>query len=114
MAIKLVYLFKKVGDPIEFLNHHNSVFLSLLRDLPKAGAIKVSRVKADSYGGEPVYFLITEVTFRNKNLLKKALQSAENIRLSKDIDKFARGAVTTIITEELDLEKEAPIDKTQF
>ncbi|HHO56380.1 MAG TPA: EthD family reductase [Trueperaceae bacterium] len=114
MAVKLVYLFKKIGDPLEFLNHHNNEFLALLRDLPKAGTIKVSQVKADSYGGDPVYFLITEVTFRNKNLLEKALLSYENEKLSKDIDKFARGATTIMITEELDLDKETLNKKTRF
>ena len=96
------------------MNHHNNEFLSLLRDLPKAGTIKVNQVKADSYGGEPVYFLITEVTFRNKNLLEKALLSYENKKLTRDIDKFARGAVTIIITEELDLDRETLNKKTRF
>ncbi len=109
-----MYLFKKIGDPIEFLNHHNEIFLPMLKNLPKAGAIKASQVKADSHGGEPVYFLITEVTFRNTNLLEKALVSEENKALSEDLSDFTGGSVTIMITEELEIDKEVLNKLTMF
>ena len=102
MAVKLHYLFKKTADPIEFLNYHNEVFLNLLKTLPNLQAIEVNRVKADSFGGEPSYFLITEAKFSGKKELEKALKSVENESLNKVLANFAKGYVTILVSEELE------------
>jgi len=102
MAVNLYYLFKKTGDPIEFLNYHNDVFLDLLKALPKVLSISVNQIRADSFGGEPSYFLITQAKFANKRELELALKSIANESVNKALAGFAKGYVTILVSEEIE------------
>ena len=74
--------------------------MPLVRQIPGLESTSVNRVKADSFGGEPTFFMITELCFRDKETFRTAMESSENQKAGRVLMAFAKGYVTLLVTEE--------------
>lgn len=97
--VKLLALYKKPLDVDSFMEHYNNTHLPLIKTIPGLIDVVVNQVKADAYGGEPSYFMITELHFASKESFKQAMESEENKNAGQDILRFAKGLVTLLVTE---------------
>lgn len=95
----MLALFKKPEDVIEFMNHHERVYVPLVKKIPGLSNLVINQVKADSFGGAPTYFMITEMHFPDKAVFRVAMESRENQLAGRELMGFAKGYVTLLVTE---------------
>lgn len=96
--IKLVALFKRPDNVEEFDRHYSETHAPLMRAVP--GLISMNTIhNLKSFGGEPEYYLIAEMTFASKETFDAAMASPENRAAGKDLMSFARGLVTLVYGE---------------
>lgn len=96
--VKLLSLYKHPIDEAAFLQHFQE-HLTLVRQIPGIEHIVVNHIKADAYGGEPSYFMITEYHFADRERFRDAMRSPENQAAGQDLLRFARGLVTLLVAE---------------
>ena len=97
--VKLLALFKRPDDVIGFMNHHDKVYLPLVHKIPGLEKTVINRVRADSFGGVPTYFLITEMHFADKESFRRAMESKENMLAGRELMRFAKGFVTLLVAD---------------
>lgn len=97
--IKLIALYRRPDDLDAFLEHYREVHTPLTRQLPGLERLVVDRVTADAFGGEPEFVLMAEMHFPDAATFKTAMRSDENRRLGADLQSFAKGIATVLITE---------------
>jgi uncharacterized protein (TIGR02118 family) len=96
--IKLVALFKRPEDVEAFDAHYNDTHAPLMRQVPGLERMEVTRnIKA--FRGEPEYYLIAEMYFRDPATFQAAMASQENMAAGKDLMSFARDYVTMVYGE---------------
>lgn len=95
----MLALFKTPEDVIEFMNHHDEVYLPLVKQIPGLSGTLVNTVKADSFGGTPTYFMVTELHFPDKDTFRRAMETRENQLAGRELMGFAKGYVTLLVTE---------------
>ena len=96
--IKLVALFKRPEDVEAFDRHYNDVHAPLMRAVPGLERMEVIR-DLKAFRGEPEYYLIAEMYFRDKESFDAAMASDENRAAGKDLMSFAREVVTMVYGE---------------
>jgi uncharacterized protein (TIGR02118 family) len=96
--IKLVALFKRPEDVEEFDRHYREVHAPLMAKVPGLGRMEVTR-NLKALRGEPEYYLIAEMYFRDKETFDAAMASEENRAAGKDLMSFARDVVTMVYGE---------------
>ena len=106
----MLALFKKPEDAIEFMRAHDENYLPLVKQIPGLTGTLVNSVKADSFGGTPTYFLVTELHFPDRETFKRAMETRENQMAGRELMAFAKGYVTLLVTES---EKAAHPDNAQ-
>jgi len=99
--IKIVALYKKPDDVDAFMAHYNQVHLPLVRKTTGLRRLEVSRVVANAFGGEPPYFLITEMYYPDRATFEEAMRSEENKAVARDAGSFAKGLLIALICEEV-------------
>lgn len=97
--VKLVALFRTPEDPLAFMQHYDEIHLPLVRKTPGLVKLEVNKVMAEALGGEPDYYLITEMCYPDRETFDRAMRSAENRAAAKDLMSFAKGMVTLLICE---------------
>jgi uncharacterized protein (TIGR02118 family) len=96
--IKLVALYKRPENVEEFDRHYREVHAPLMLKVPGLEHMEVTRnIKA--FRGEPEYYLITEMYFRDQTAFDAAMTSEENRAAGKDLMSFARDVVTLVYGE---------------
>jgi uncharacterized protein (TIGR02118 family) len=96
--IKLVALFKRPEDVEEFDQHYNETHAPLMGMVPGLERMEVTR-NLRAFRGEPEYYLIAEMYFRDKEAFDTAMASEENRAAGKDLMSFAREVVTMVYGE---------------
>ena len=96
--IKLVALFKRPEDVAEFDAHYNEVHAPLMRQVPGLERMEVTR-NLKAFRGEPEYYQITEMYWRDQADFDTAMASDENRTAGKDLMSFAREVVTMVYGE---------------
>jgi uncharacterized protein (TIGR02118 family) len=96
--IKLVALFKRPDDPILFDAHYDETHAPLMRKVPGLQKMEVTR-NLQAFRGEPEYYLIAEMYFKDKESFEAAMNSEENRAAGKDLMSFAREYVTMVYGE---------------
>jgi uncharacterized protein (TIGR02118 family) len=101
--VRIVALHKKPADPEEYLRYYRDVHTPLVRALPGVQEIRFGRVTAMPDGGDPPYFLTSEVYFSSQADLELAAASPEMERCLSDVGNFSRpGDVTIMWAEGID------------
>lgn len=96
--IKMFALFKRPADTEEFDRHYSEVHAPLMSKVP--GLVKMEVVRnVRSFGGDPPYYQVTEMTFRDKESFDAAMASQENRAAGKDLMSFARDVVVLVYGE---------------
>ncbi len=96
--IKLIALFKRPQDAEEFDRHYNETHAPLMRKVPGLERMEVTR-NLSAFRGEPEYYLIAEMYFRDQEAFDAAMASEENRVAGKDLMSFARDYVTMVYGE---------------
>src|SRR6476619_4153755 len=96
--IKLVALFKRPEDMESFNRHYDDTHAPLMSKVPGLERMEVTR-NLKSFRGEPDYYLIAEMYFRDKEAFDAAMASEENRAAGKDLMSFAREYVTMVYGE---------------
>ncbi|MDQ6694062.1 MAG: EthD family reductase [Chloroflexota bacterium] len=96
--IKLVALFKRPEDTEAFDRHYSETHAPLMSRVPGLERMEVARgLKA--FRGEPEYYMMAEMYFRDKASFDAAMSSEENRTAGKDLMSFARDVVTMVYGE---------------
>ncbi len=96
--IKLVALFKRPEDAEEFNRHYTETHAPLMRKVPGMERMEVTR-SLGAFRGEPDYYMVAEMYFRDKEAFDAAMASDENRSAGKDLMSFARDVVTMFYGE---------------
>jgi uncharacterized protein (TIGR02118 family) len=96
--IKLVALFKRPQDTGEFDAHYTDVHAPLMQKVPGLERMEVTR-NLQAFRGEPEYYLVAEMYFRDRESFDAAMSSEENRAAGKDLMSFAREYVTMFYGE---------------
>jgi uncharacterized protein (TIGR02118 family) len=96
--IKMVALFKRPEDVEAFDRHYADTHAPLMRAVPGLLDMEVIR-DLRAFGGEPAYYTIAIMTFRDKASFDVAMASPENRAAGKDLMSFAREYVTLVYGE---------------
>jgi len=96
--IKLVALFKRPEDVEEFDRHYREMHAPLMAKVPGLGRMEATR-NLKAFRGEPEYYLIAEMYFRDKETFDAAMASEENRAAGKDLMSFARDVVSMVYGE---------------
>src|SRR5688500_10177317 len=97
-VIKLVALFKRPQDVEEFDRHYTETHAPLMARVPVLERMEVTR-NLQAFRGEPEYYLIAEMYFRDRESFDAAMASEENRAAGKDLMSFAREYVTMFYGE---------------
>src|SRR4051794_21187775 len=96
--IRMLALFKRPDDTELFDRHYDEVHSPLMRQVP--GLVKMDVIRnVQTFRGEPPYYQITEMTWRDKESFDAAMASPENRAAGKDLMTFARDYVVLIYGE---------------
>ena len=96
--IKLVALFKRPEDIEGFDRHYNETHSPLMAKVPGLERMEVTR-NIQAFRGEPPYYFVAEMYFRDKASFDAAMMSDENRAAGKDLMSFARDVVTMFYGE---------------
>lgn len=91
--VKLVALYKKPSDLEAFDRHYKETHVSLVQKWPGLRRVEMAKVTG-APGGEPGYYLMTEMYFDDQDALRAALRSPEGRAAGEDLQRFAAGLVT--------------------
>jgi uncharacterized protein (TIGR02118 family) len=87
-VVKLIALYRKPSDVAAFERHYREIHAPLAKKMPGMQKMEVSHVTG-SPGGEPMFYLVTEMYFDNKASMMAALSSPEGRAAGKDVMSFA-------------------------
>ncbi|MEL7027818.1 MAG: EthD family reductase [Pseudomonadota bacterium] len=96
---KVFAMYRKPDDVDAFLSHYYDVHIPLVEKIPGLHKAVVNRITAAPMGGEPVYFLVVELQFPDKETFGKAMASPENQAAGQDLATFAKDLVDVMIAE---------------
>jgi|SRR5215207_6866951 uncharacterized protein (TIGR02118 family) len=96
--IKMVALFKRPEDVESFDRHYTETHAPLMRSVPGLLNMEVIR-DLKAFGGEPAFYTMAVMTFRDKESFDAAMASPENRAAGKDLMSFAKEYVTLVYGE---------------
>ncbi len=97
--VKVIVLYTKPKDQETFMRHYEEVHAPLVRKLPGLERLVVNRVRGDSADGAPPYTTVAELHFPDREVFKAAMRSPENQAVIEDLQGFAQGLSTILITD---------------
>ena len=98
MAAKLIAMYKRPSDEAAFNARYFPDHLNLVKQLPGVQRVEVSR----GLGREAPYWMLTEMTFANRDALLAAVGSPEANATNADVQEFAGDVVTVLLVDELE------------
>jgi uncharacterized protein (TIGR02118 family) len=99
MTVKLLAFYKRPQDEVAFLDHYTNVHLPLVQKLPHLEKTVINQLTGSIFG-DPLYFMIAEMHFANRDRFDEAMASSENLAAGKDLMSFAKELVTLLVAEE--------------
>jgi uncharacterized protein (TIGR02118 family) len=96
--IKMIALFKRPQDVEAFDRHYSETHAPLMRQVPGLLDMEVIR-DLKSFGGEPAFYTMAIMTFKDRESFEAAMASPENRAAGKDLMSFARDYVTLVYGE---------------
>ncbi len=108
--VKLVAMYGKPRDPAHFDRYYREVHVPLAKRIPGLKRFTIHNVLGSPQEGEPPYYCLTEVYWKDLGTARKALASAAGQASYNDVPNYATGGVTFVFTEirEVPLGKAAP------
>jgi uncharacterized protein (TIGR02118 family) len=98
--VKLVALFRNPADRDAFERAYFETHIPLVKKIPGLQRVEINRITG-APRGEPDFYLITELLFRNHEEMNTGLGSPENTEAGKNLMSFARGLVSFMYAEEV-------------
>jgi uncharacterized protein (TIGR02118 family) len=96
--VKLVAFYRHPPDPPAFDQHYRSVHMPLVERMPGLRRVEVAKITG-AVGGEPPYYMLTEMYFDDSDALRAALRSPEGRAAGADLQQFAPGLVTMVYAQ---------------
>ncbi len=100
--VKLIALYRKPADPAAFDTAYLYTHIPLVNKIPNLRRVEISRVTG-APRGEPEYYMIAEMYFDDKAAMDAAMSSPENAEAGKNLMGFAKGLVTFVYGEEVQI-----------
>ncbi|HEX5166774.1 MAG TPA: EthD family reductase [Thermomicrobiales bacterium] len=98
MAAKVIAMYKRPADEAAFNARYFTAHLDLVRKIPGLQQIEVTR----GLGKEAPYWLITEMTYADRDALMAATGSPESAAARADVQEFAADIITVVMVDELE------------
>jgi uncharacterized protein (TIGR02118 family) len=95
---KLIALYRKPADPVEFDKHYFEVHTPLVKKYPGLRKLEITRVTGAPIG-ETKFHILCEMYFDNKDAMDAALSSTEGKAVARDLMSFAAEYVTVFVGE---------------
>jgi len=97
--VKMVVLYKTPGDREKFDSHYLGTHVPLCEKLPGVQRIEVTRF-TKAMGGDPPFYLMTEIAWNTQAEMDAALASPENKAVYRDArDNIEPGLMTVTFAE---------------
>ena len=90
---KLIALYRKPEDTVEFDNHYENVHKPLVKKYPGLRKLEITRITGAPIG-ETKFYLMAEMYFDNKDAMDAALASPEGKAVTRDLISFAADIIT--------------------
>ncbi len=100
--VKLVALYRQPADPAAFDKAYFETHVPLVKKTPGLRRVDIARVTG-APRGDPEYYLMAEMYFDDKAAMDRAMASPENMEAGKNLMSFARGLVTFVFVEEVNV-----------
>lgn len=100
--VKLVALYKKPQDPESFDRQYFQTHVPLVKKWPGLRRVEVGKVTGMPGGGDPPYYMITEMSFDDQDALRAALRSPESRAAGENLQQFAGGVFTLLYVQMAD------------
>jgi uncharacterized protein (TIGR02118 family) len=97
--VKGTALFGHPEDPDAFEEYYANTHVPLVRKVPNLQHFYQGRVVATPDGSQPPYYRYGELWFESIDQLQSGLGSPEGQEVTQDIQNFATGGVTFLISE---------------
>jgi uncharacterized protein (TIGR02118 family) len=97
--VKIVVLYGEPTDAAAFEDHYTNTHLPLAAKIPDVARFEAGKVIGTPDGGPVPYYRIAELWFDNPEAMQAALGSQEGQDTVGDIQNFATGGATVMITE---------------
>lgn len=96
---RLVVCYGHPDDPAAFDQHYNGTHRPLADKIPGLREWSAGKCSAPD-GSKPAYYLIAVLVFDSKQALEDGLASAEGQAAAADVQNFATGGATMVITDD--------------
>lgn len=97
--VKLTVLYGPPTDPDAFEDHYANQHLPLAAKIPNVRRFEAARVVGTPDGSEPPYYRMAELWFDSAEEMQGSLGSDEGRATTADIETFATGGATVVISE---------------
>jgi len=91
--VKLIALYRKPSEPVEFDRHFDSIHTPLIRRFPALRKLEITRITGAPIG-DTKYYLMATMDFDGRDAMDAALASPEGKAVAKDIMSFAADLIT--------------------
>jgi uncharacterized protein (TIGR02118 family) len=99
IMIKATALFGHPEDPDAFEEYYANTHTALVHKIPNLQRFDQGKVIATPDGSEPPYYRFGDLWFENMDQMQSSLGSPEGQEVTQDIQNFATGGVTFLISE---------------
>jgi uncharacterized protein (TIGR02118 family) len=96
--VKATALFGHPEDPDAFEEYYANSHVPLVHKIPNLQHFYQGKVVATPDGSDPPYYRVGELCFESMDQLQSSLGSAEGQGVTQDIQNFATGGVTFLIS----------------
>ena len=96
--VKLMALYKRPADVAAFERHYKEIHTPLAKKMPGLKKLEVAHMTG-SPGGEPQFYMVSELYFEIKEAMMTALGSPEGKAAAKDVMSFAGGILHMMFAE---------------
>lgn len=96
---RLIVCYGHPDDPAAFDQHYSTTHRPLADKIPGVQTWHAGKCTTPD-GSQPQYYLIAELVFESEQALKSGLASPEGRAAAADVQNFATGGVTMLITDD--------------
>lgn len=97
--VKLTALFGHPQDPDEFEDYYANVHAPKVGKIPNLSRFDRAKIVATPDGSRPSHYRIADLWFESMDQLQSALGSPEGQAAAGDLQNFASGGITLLISE---------------
>ncbi len=97
--VKFVVLYGQPDDPAAFDEYYVNTHIPLVEKIPNLRRFEAGKVLGTPDGSVPPFYYHAELSFDDAAALESSLGSPEGQAAGADVETFATGGATVIITE---------------